>query len=83
MAEAGDVVVCHALECRPHMLVVGADAESLRVVLLADLPRALLQRCCRGDGTAVAGEARQVEEWSRYRVPREDVEPASGVQTRQ
>lgn len=83
MAAAGDVVVCKALESRPHMLVIRADAESLSVILLADLPRELIQQCRRGDGRAVVQEARRVDEWSRYRVPREDIEPAPGFQTRQ
>jgi hypothetical protein len=83
MAEAGDVVVCDALDSRPPTLVIGAAAECVEVVLLAYLPRALIHRCRRGDGTAVVGEAPRVDQCSRYWVPREDIELEPAFQTRQ
>ena len=75
MTRPGDVVVCTALECRPHMLVLDAEAQ-LRTALLADLATESIQRLRHGHTATVVRAVRRAETIDTYRVPRDDVAPS-------
>ncbi|MBX0305704.1 hypothetical protein [Haloarcula salinisoli] len=75
MITAGDVVVCSALECRPHLLVLAADGP-LETALLADLARESIQRLHYGEPATVVQAVQRADDIATYHVPTVDVAPA-------
>lgn len=73
----GTVVVCHALDYRPHMLVVDAAADTVRTALLADLDPETIERLRRGQPAPVVQAVRRADTIETYRVPRAHVAPAA------
>jgi len=72
----GDVVVCQALDCRPHMLVLNAEDDRLRTALLADLPQESVQRLRRGHTETVVQAVSEADAIETYWVPSDDVAPS-------
>lgn len=76
MTTTGDVVVCRALDCRPHFLVLDVGSDHLTGALLADLARESVQRLAHGHTDTVVHAVHQTD-IDTYRVPREDVVPTT------
>ena len=75
MVTVGDVVVCSALDCQPHLLVLAADSP-LETALLADLAPESIQRLRYGEPATVVQAVQRADDIATYRVPTDDVAPA-------
>jgi len=76
MTGPGAVVVCTALDSRPHMLVLDRESQTLRTALLADLASETVQRLRYGEPATVVQAVQRADDIDSYRVPTDDVAPA-------
>ncbi|MDS0261896.1 hypothetical protein NDI56_21045 [Haloarcula sp. S1CR25-12] len=76
MTHPGAIVVCQALDCRPHMLVLNVEDDRLRTALLADLASETVQRLRRGHTKPVVQAVLRADAIETYWVPSDDVAPS-------
>jgi len=73
MTDPGAIVVCQALDCRPHMLVLDVEDDRLRTALLADLATESIKRLRRGQTGTVVQAVSEADGIETYWVPSDDV----------